>query len=312
MAEESFGELIRRLRKEHHLTQADLSGAGIVCDTSTISLVENDRWAPSWKLFHRLMEQIEGPGYFYSHFLSKEEGCREELRVQIEEYLYLENREAAAVLLGDLKKILDDDPPGQRYFEIAKLICFNEANEVRDDYIDECHRIFLIGKESDFLIEHLEKLDTQIRFSRRDTDRLVTDTVDLLILNNLAIGHLWKEEYASALKILQYCQLQIDSAPYIRMRQWRMRGTLYYNSALTLFYMEEYQRTEEYLENSFKIGMQSGGVALLLRIVRLYLRLLCETGDDAYAQDWSLYQTIMKRVPIEEQLKNCSEEMFVL
>lgn len=297
MREMIFGEEIRRLRVEKGITQERLADG--ICSASSLSRIENGSQVPSRRTFRLLMERLDGPDYSYAHFLSPAAYKREMLQEKILEALEYHNREFAAELLGEFAELNDfDNVKSYQFFEMCKLICFGNETQ-REEYAELCFRILKRGRphmEGEALF--LDKL-WEIRIMKESLHMVKNDWVEFLILNNLAVGYMWRQDYAKAIQIFAFMFSQLEDDAFMRRRSFKTRGVLCHNIALCLLQMGKTQEAKTYLRKSFICMQNEGGILPALHLLRTKMELSKMTNElDGYNREEMLLKSLQWLLPM--------------
>lgn len=280
-----FGEEIRRIRLERGLTQERLSEG--ICAPSTLSRIENGCQVPSRRTFQLLMERLDGPGYSYAHFLSPAQYRCERIKEEILEAMEYGQADRAKDLLGDLEKLVErKDTKQVQFFEMCKLVCFDMCGASRSDYVMQCLQILEMGRPG-----WREDCDLRIAWGRMDVLR--GDWVEMWILNNLAVGYMWQNDFERACQIFVFLYAQTEGDVFIKKRSWKVRGVLCNNLAVCLLRMGHICEAENYLKKAWNLTQREGGINLFMHLlqVKMEVSLAMEDAESYYREN-----TMLKRM----------------
>ncbi|MDD6195150.1 MAG: helix-turn-helix domain-containing protein [Lachnospiraceae bacterium] len=298
MSEVVFGEEIRRLRLAKGWSQERLAEG--ICSPSTLSRIENGCQVPSRRVFRLLMEHLEGPGIFsYAYFLGTEESKREELQKDLLEAM--ENWEVDRVkdLLWELEQVMDyDNPKLFQFFEMSKQVCFQMCGAQPEGYAMKCFQILQIGRPNWNVGGDSEwkAMPVGMRYGR--CDMVKSDYVEFWVLNNLAVGFMWQEEYEQAYSILAFLYGQLGDEEILRKRNWKMRGILSGNMALCLLHMNRPQDAREYLRRACIQVRREGGISLFIHLLHIKMDVSVALEDnESYYREQLLLSTLEQMLP---------------
>lgn len=297
MSEVIYGEAIRRIRIEKGLTQERLAEG--ICSPSSLSRIENGGQVPSRKTFQLLMERLDGPGYSYAHFLSEEEYHKEILKDKILEALEEENYETARDILGDFYQLLDEsDIKSRQFFEMSKLICFDMWVNEKEYYAKRCVEILRLGRPNWDVEGEFSQYEADIRVEQGRIDVRKKDWVEIWVVNNLAVGYLWQQEYQKALEIfVSLCPL-LGGDEFLRRRSWKSQAVICNNIAICLLKMNKPYEAREYLTKASINVRKEGGITLLFQLLKTKMAILKVLGDtDAYEQEKFLVNQAFRLLP---------------
>lgn len=306
MKEVVFGEEIRRLRLAKGLTQEKLAEG--ICSPSTLSRIENGCQVPSRRVFRLLMEHLEGPGIFsYAHFLGRQEYQREKIQEELLEAMETWQVDRVKDLLWELEQVMDyQNPKLFQFYEMSKQVCFQMCGAKADGYATKCVQILQIGRPDWNGEDTWDWTDKSMGIMRGRIDVVKSDYVEFWVLNNLAVGFMWQEEYEQAYRIFVFLFEQLEDDRFLRKRSWKMRGILSGNMALCLLYMGRPQDARERLRRASNCIQQEGGLSLFIHLLRIKMDVsLALEDDESYYQEQLLFTTLQKLLP-----KGCQEEML--
>ena len=265
MKEVIFGEEIRRVRLERGLTQERLSEG--ICSPSTLSRIENGSQVPSRRTFQLLMERLDGPDYSYAHFLSPIEYQRERIKEEIIEAIEYRQVDRMKDLLGEMEDLLEGgDRKLTQFFEMSKLVCYEMCGASRQNYVDRCLQILEMGRPG-----WREDTDLRIAWGRLDVMR--GDWVEMWILNNLAIGYMWQQEYERSCQIFAFLYRQTEGDAFIKKRSWKTKGIICNNIAVCLLNMGKLEEAGEYLKKASALSHREGGINLFLHLLQVKMEI---------------------------------------
>lgn len=183
MKEQSMGRILRRIRIEQGMTQEALVEG--ICTAGYLSRVENGSQIPSRQIYQLLMERLGESGYSYAYWQEeeeKEQTCRELLHA-----LQTWQKEHVDEKLLKLQKMKGAQDIRERQFYGMAHVIWLYMNEAipQEDYLGCCRTIW----ESD------AQGKTRRRQGMDKIEFAEMSEVQLWILNNLAIGHMWRGEY---------------------------------------------------------------------------------------------------------------------
>ena len=222
MKEQSMGRILRRIRIEQGMTQEALVEG--ICTAGYLSRVENGSQIPSRQIYQLLMERLGESGYSYAYWQEeeeKEQTCRELLHA-----LQTWQKEHVDEKLLKLQKMKGAQDIRERQFYGMAHVIWLYMNEAipQEDYLGCCRTIW----ESD------AQGKTRRRQGMDKIEFAEMSEVQLWILNNLAIGHMWRGEYReSASILLRLCRYGQKSAEDVRL-SWSVRAALCHNMAVCL------------------------------------------------------------------------------
>lgn len=290
MREVIFGEEIRRVRLERGLTQERLSEG--ICSPSTLSRIENGSQVPSRRTFRLLMERLDGPDYSYAHFLSPKEYRRERVKEEMLEAMEYRQIDRMKDLLGEMEDLMEGgDRKHTQFFEMSKLVCFEMCGASRQDYVSRCLQILEIGRPG-----WREEVDLRIAWGRLDVMR--GDWVEMWILNNLAIGYMWQEEYERACQIFAFLYGQTEGDAYIKKRSWKTKGIICNNIAVCLLNMGKLDEAGEYLKKASALSQREGGINLFLHLLQVKMEISKAMEDrDNYYRENLLLKRLYLQLP---------------
>lgn len=122
------GEIIKKLRIEKKVSQDDL--AYLICNTSTLSKIENGSQEPRWLTFCELIERLGEDPQKYADVMSDREKKAIDLEYTIMECLSFEKYEDAKKYLDKLKKIQKPDKGSRKFIKITQIMLdkFNHSS----------------------------------------------------------------------------------------------------------------------------------------------------------------------------------------
>lgn len=271
MKEQSMGQILRRIRIEQGMTQEALVEG--ICTAGYLSRVENGSQIPSRQIYQLLMERLGESGYSYDYWQEeeeKEQTCRELLHA-----LQTWQKEHVDEKLLKLQKMKGAQDIRERQFYGMAHVIWLYMNEAipQEDYLGCCRTIW----ESD------AQGKTRRRQGMDKIEFAEMSEVQLWILNNLAIGHMWRGEYReSASILLRLCRYGQKSAEDVRL-SCSVRAALCHNMAVCLLEMEKPKEALYFCDQAIAILQKEGGLSSVLYVLRLQMEAYRMLQDmDAY------------------------------
>ncbi len=274
-----FGETIRRIRLEKGMTQEELA-AGI-CSASNLSRIENGSQIPSRQTFHLLMERLGESGYSYVHLQGVADYHTQAICCELLEAFESGQTDKVDEQLWALHCLAEQkDSRLRQFYEMAKLIWFYLSGGIpKEDYLQHCHEIWRLNRDEEDVQTGLEKLQAS--------------EVELWVLNNLAIGYLWRGEAQQALQILFQVYGQVQKNGSRERRFWKTKAVLCSNIAVCLLHMQRPQEAKTYCTRAYQALQKEGGILLGVRLLRVKMEISLRLGEmEAYVAQRALLRQL--------------------
>lgn len=296
MGEQVFGQEIRRLRVEKKMTQEQLADG--ICSTATLSKIENGGQVPSRQTFRLLMERLGEPGYSYAHFYTIREYHFYLLTCEMMDAIAADAVEQVDEKLWQMQQFLgDENVIMQQIYRMARQIWYHMCGMNHQDYEKQCMDIFHMRRPACSLADEIP--------------HMVLDFVEIWVVNNVAVGLLWKEDFVGALQLLLHLYRQVRRIPKGTRNVCKMRGVLCNNICIGLMQLGRFQEAVIYCNLGIRAARQEGGLELAMQLFRLNMELMKYRGemDDYYAQ-LVLLRQISHFLPREKQTEPVEELLW--
>lgn len=273
MKEQSMGQIVREIRVEQGMTQEVLADG--ICTTSYLSRVEHGSQIPSREIYQSLMERLGESGYSYAFWKNqqkREQKCRDLLwTLQTWES---EKADEKLLELREMKKSRDEQE--RQFYEMAKTIWLYMSGAIpREEYLQCClavwecavHANQKVGIHSEGLMLH-EMTEIQ-----------------LWVLNNVAIGYMWKGELHESASLLfrLYRYVQKVEKGYAVTRH--MKAVLGHNLSVCMLEMEKPEEALYFSEQTMHMLRTAGGIQHILLALRVQMEAyqMLESKEDCQA-----------------------------
>ena len=156
MKEVYIGSIIRKRRQELGLTQEQLCRG--ICETVTLSRIENGKQTPSRSKLNALLQRLGMPGERYYALLSEQEMKISNLQTEIVSCNVLGQREQGLKKLDELEQMMEADISGNLY-GVDELKIINQIALVYADYGQTKAAVSLYSQLLQYLDGHLQSLE---------------------------------------------------------------------------------------------------------------------------------------------------------
>lgn len=252
-----MGNLIRQMRMEQGMTQEVL--AEDICTASYLSRVENGSQIPSRRIYQLLMERLGESGSFYDHEQEEREVmilcCRLLQQLQLWQVEHVDEQ------LWRLRMMeTAEEPQVRQFYRMASVIWHYMSRAItKEQYLDRC---------ADILAETVSAEDL---LARSEEDIRDLSKVEIWILNNLAIGYMWRREYKESLLLLYRLYHHLLSEKEMMWWGSRTKAVLCNNMAVCLLEIQKPKKAIEYCRKGLQHLSCEGGILLVLHILRVQM-----------------------------------------
>ena len=239
----SIGECIRQRRKELNLTQEELCFG--ICETSTLSRIENGRHAPCRSKINALLQRLGLPEERYYALASPNELEVEALKKEIVGFNSSKNTEKALEYIQKLEAIVEpDDHLTQQFIMRSKIL----AGDLKHKYTPE-HQIELLLQAI-----HLTQPDFKL-----DAIPNYLYTIDeIKLINSIALVYSRLKQYSVAINIHKQLQTYIEAHYSESITSGSILELVLFNYARELGLNKQYQESIQYAQQGRKTCIQYG------------------------------------------------------
>lgn len=194
----AVGDVIRRTRESIGMTQEELCEG--ICETVTLSRIENGKSTPTRANFELLMERMGKDGKKYLPFIRSSDIEDHVLREEVDRELHIHDYQAAERKLKRLEENLDFEDAVNRQY-VLRIQAIIESR---------------MGKIS--MAKKREKLTDALKCTVPDLSKemlvkgILTEQ-ELLIICNIAMIYMEEKQYEQSIQILQKLKEYMENVP---------------------------------------------------------------------------------------------------
>ncbi len=239
----SIGECIRQRRKELNLTQEDLCFG--ICETSTLSRIENGRHVPCRSKINALLQRLGLPEERYYALTSPNELEMEALKKEIVGFNSSKDTEKALEYIQKLEAIVEpDDHLTQQFILRSKIL----AGDLKHQYTPE-HQI-------DLLVQALRL--TQPTFTLNTIADFLYTVDEIKLINSIANVYSNIKQYSRAIQIHKQLLRYIETHYSESVTGGSILELVLFNYARELGLNKQYQKSIQYAQQGRKACIHYG------------------------------------------------------
>jgi transcriptional regulator with XRE-family HTH domain len=265
------------------MTQEDLSDG--ICSVSSLSKIENGSQVPSRKTYTLLMQRLGEPGYTYANFQTEKEYRFSLLTYELMDAMEYGLIERVDEKLWQMQQLVPrSDIVMQQVYRMSRQIWYHMCGVDDREYVSQCTDILAMRRSFDRLIEGIRDMKL--------------DFVEIWVVNNVAVGHLWEQEAGMALQLLLILYQKIREIPTGTRGAWKMRGILCNNIALSLLELGRFREAETYCRKGILAMEKEGGLMQEMKLFRVKMEIeKCEGHRESYADLQRLIRSVAQVFP---------------
>lgn len=260
MKQESFGELIYRLRKAKKMTQEELCGD--ICSASTISKIENGSQVPNRQTFQKLMERLGQPDYFYGDYFSPTQQqweCHQQQFLMKLEFGQIEQAEESLWLLKQICQEEKEDLRKHQTYELYSLMWRQQYECQRFHYREICERLI------------------RLTYPEYSWDYFMTreyfEWENLLLFNNLAMGFYWENKIQQACAIWIKMLLFLEGYATASSQFWKRKSVICHNLSLACLELQRMEEAKHFHKQGMMALQKSGSFPMYLHYLQMQMQI---------------------------------------